>query len=72
MTEQNDPAAARFAAINAVRITGVACVVAGMLLAADRIFAAAPDWVGYVLIANGLVDALVIPAVLARKWRTPK
>lgn len=69
---QRDPAAARFAAINATRIVGVVCVIAGMLVAADRLLAGLPDWIGYVLIANGLVDAFVVPVVLARKWRTPK
>ncbi|WP_404480605.1 hypothetical protein [Novosphingobium sp. BL-52-GroH] len=67
-----DPAAVRFAAINITRIAGVAFVLVGMLMASDRIFAGAPKWIGYLLIANGLVDAFVVPVILARKWRTPK
>lgn len=67
-----DPAAARFAAINFTRILGVAFVLVGMLMASDRIFAGAPDWLAYLCIANGLVDVFVLPVIMARKWRTPK
>ncbi|KPH59592.1 hypothetical protein ACLIMP_13765 [Novosphingobium aerophilum] len=69
MTEQ-DPARARFATIQLVRIFGVACVIAGMAIGAEKL--AAPLWLGYLLIANGLIDVFVIPKVLARKWRSPK
>jgi hypothetical protein len=67
-----DPAAARFAVINLARICGVACVIAGMLVSSNRLFAAAPDWAGYPFIAAGLVGAFVAPVLLARKWRTPE
>jgi len=66
----DDPARNRFFRIQAVRLLGVACVVLGMLIAAGRI--ECPVWLGYLLIANGLVDVLILPAVLARRWRTPK
>ncbi|MFC3213990.1 MULTISPECIES: hypothetical protein [Novosphingobium] len=69
---ERDPAAARFAIINLVRLAGVGFVVLGILVANGRILPDAPDWVAYLLVANGLVDAFVIPAVLVRKWRTPK
>ncbi|WP_232494113.1 hypothetical protein [Novosphingobium kaempferiae] len=68
----HDPAMARFAIINLVRIAGVACIVLGILIATDRILAGLPDWIAYILIANGLVDAFVIPVILVRKWRTPR
>ncbi|MFC0204284.1 hypothetical protein [Novosphingobium soli] len=71
MTDR-DPAVARFATINAVRIAGVAFVIVGMLMASDRLLAGAPAWVAYLLIANGLVDVFVIPPMLVRKWRTPR
>jgi hypothetical protein len=67
-----DPAALRFAIINIVRIAGVAFVVLGLLMTQDRIFPGAPAWVAYLLLANGLIDAFVLPAILIRKWRTPK
>ena len=69
MTEK-DPAAIRFAQIQFIRLLGVAFVVSGMLVAVGR--APLPEWVGYLLIASGLVGVFVLPQVLARKWRTPK
>lgn len=69
---QPDPAATRFAIINITRILGVAFVVVGMLMASGRLFAGAPQWIGYLFIANGLIDVFVLPVFMARKWRTPK
>lgn len=60
---------ARFFAIHAVRLSGVALVVIG-LLAINGKFAIAPA-AGYALLAFGLLDVIVIPQVLARKWRSP-
>lgn len=68
----SDPAAARFAMIQVTRIFGVACVIAGMLMANDRLFAGAPVWIAYLILAIGLVGIFVIPVKMARKWRTPK
>lgn len=65
-----DAARRRFFTIQAVRLAGVAFVVIGMLIVSDRI--AAPAWLGYLLLANGLVDVFIIPVRLARKWRTPQ
>lgn len=69
-----DPARRRFFTIQAVRLAGVAFVVVGMLIASGRIELPEwlPPWLGYLLIANGLVDVFVIPTRLARKWRTPE
>ena len=64
-----DPARGRFFTIQAVRLAGVACVVLGMLIATQRI--AWPVWIGYLLLANGLVDIFIIPIKLVRKWKTP-
>ena len=30
-----------------------------------------PEFIGYLLIAAGAIDALVMPIVLARTWKTP-
>jgi len=65
----DDPARARFAAIQLVRIAGVAGVVLGILAASRRTLL--PPQAGYVLIAAGLVATFVLPAMLIRKWRTP-
>jgi hypothetical protein len=66
----DDPARARFFTIQAVRLTGVACVVLGMLIASQRI--AWSQWLGYLLLVIGLIDVLVVPTLLARRWRTPR
>jgi hypothetical protein len=65
-----DPARNRFFIIHAVRFAGVAQVILGMVAAAGRL--GLPEWAGWVLIANGALDAFVIPQILARRWRTPK
>ena len=72
MTEP-DPAAGRFAVIQLLRLSGVAMVLVGLLIAAGRteLLAGVPDAVGYALIAGGLADFFVVPTLLARRWRTP-
>jgi len=69
-----DPAAARFAIIQIVRLSGVALVLLGLAIQSGRVAALSeiPAMVGYVLIAVGLIDTFVAPAVLARRWRTPR
>ena len=66
---KDDPAKARWAAIQAVRWTGFALFVFGLLIAAGKIDL--PEIVGYVFMGVGLVDALFMPSVLARMWKTP-
>lgn len=65
-----DPARNRFFAIHAVRFAGVAQVIVGMVVVGGRMDW--PEWLGWVLIANGALDAFVIPQFLARRWRSPK
>jgi len=69
-----DPAAARFMIIQIVRLSGVALVLLGLAIQSGRVAAldGIPAVVGYVLIAVGLIDTFVAPAVLARRWRTPR
>jgi hypothetical protein len=64
-----DLAKARFMAIQALRWSGVAFVVVGLLIIYGRM--RVPPPVGYVLFVIGLIDALVLPSVLARRWRSP-
>ena len=59
----------RFVAIAAVRWSGVAIAVLGMLVLAGKL-----DWpavAGYFLIAVGALDALVMPLVLSKAWKSP-
>lgn len=65
----DDQARGRWAVIQAVRIAGVVMTVVGLFIVNGNI--PAPEIAGYVLLAAGLVDVLLVPTLLARKWRTP-
>lgn len=69
-TPAPDPAKKRFFIIQALRWAGVAFVLAGLLIVNRKI--ALPQIVGYLFVVNGLVDAFVLPVILARRWKTPK
>lgn len=60
----------RFVVMNVLRLSGVAFVIAGLLVV-NGVIDIAPA-AGYVFIAVGLVDVFVGPLVLARRWRSPK
>ena len=64
-----DPAKSRYLVIQIVRLTGVALTVLGVAVIAGKI--ALPEVAGYALVIAGVIDALVVPTILARKWRTP-
>jgi hypothetical protein len=68
-----DPAAARFATIQLVRLAGVALFVVGLLIQSGRLAwtAGLPAEVGYALMAFGLFEVFAGPALLARRWRSP-
>lgn len=79
MTDQpnpsgRDPAAARFAVIQAMRASGAALAMGGFAVLSHHFAALAgvPDAVGYVLLGIGLVDFFVVPQVLAKRWRSAK
>ncbi len=65
----NDPAKGRYLVIQIVRFTGVALTVLGVAVIAGKI--EWPEMAGYALVVAGVIDALVVPPILARKWRTP-
>ena len=64
-----DPAKARFFIIQAMRWSGLALVLVGLLVINDRIDL--PSEAGYAIFLVGLVDALIMPSVLARLWKSP-
>jgi hypothetical protein len=63
----------RWMVIQVMRMLGVGLVILGILMVRGAVgFAGEVNaWVGYGLIAIGLLDGFVMPQVLARKWRTP-
>ena len=60
----------RFLILNAVRLGGVIMVLIGIGIAVGEWDI--PRAIAYVLIALGLVEALVIPQVLARMWSSKR
>lgn len=67
---RTDPARGRYFAIQAVRLAGVVQVLLALLVLNDRL-----DWphiAGYLLLLNGLFDALFAPTLMARRWKTPE
>lgn len=65
----DDRAKRRFFIIQALRWSGLALVLVG--LAATRGRMPLPESAGYALVIIGLVDALILPSVLARRWKSP-
>jgi hypothetical protein len=65
----SDPAKARFFVIQAMRWSGLAMVIAGLLILNGKI--ALPIEAGYALTLVGLIDALIMPSVLAKAWKSP-
>lgn len=66
---QKDSARQRFVAIQLIRVTGVAMAVFGLVTIAGR--TSLPLVAGYALFGIGLFDALAMPIILARRWKSP-
>ena len=69
----NDPAKARFLAIVLIRWTGVGLVLLGLLITTGRVILP-PELkqvLGPALVLFGLFDALIMPTLLARRWKSP-
>lgn len=60
----------RFFMLNAVRLSGVALILVGILIVNGAIDL--PKLVGYIFVPIGLAEVFVVPLILARKWRTPQ
>jgi hypothetical protein len=71
-TSGKDPAAARFAVLQLVRLAGALLALAGVLLVSGKVdwLPKLPEAAGYVLIGVGLVDFFAAPMLLARRWKS--
>ncbi len=67
-----DPAAARFAMLQLVRLAGAVLAFVGVLVVAGKVtwLPQLPEGAGYVLIAAGMIDFFVAPKVLAQRWKS--
>ncbi|OYW16652.1 MAG: hypothetical protein B7Z39_00280 [Novosphingobium sp. 12-64-8] len=70
--QEPDPAAARFAVLQLVRLSGALLVLVGVLALSGKVglLAGLPEVVAYVLMAAGLIDYFVLPPLLAKRWRS--
>ncbi len=64
-----DRARGRFFMISAMRLAGVALSCFGIFVIAKRVIEPA-SVIGGALVLAGLIEATVVPVILARKWRT--
>ena len=71
MSEPTDPAKARFFALGLIRLGGVALAFLGVAIIAKRLVEPA-EIIGGILLFIAAIDVLVVPVLLAKKWRTPK
>lgn len=66
--QAEDRAKGRFFTLIAVRLAGVVMALFGLYIIAGKIDL--PMLLGYVLFANGLFDALIVPGLLAKRWKS--
>ena len=70
--EEETRAQYRFLVINLCRITGAVMVVIGLAVIAREAFGL-PKAAGYVLFLFGMLDFLLVPVFLSKRWKsTPK
>ena len=65
-----DPAKARFLMIQLMRLGGLLMVLGAILILADKIPGPVPLGIGLLLF--GLFEFLIMPIMLARRWKTPR
>lgn len=68
MTQPGD-AKTRFFVLSAVRLASVALIAAGMMIVSGKL--AVPRPAGIAFLIFGLLELLLLPPFLVRKWRTP-
>lgn len=66
-----DPARARFFALGLIRLSGVVLAFLGISIIAKR-WVEPAEIIGGVMLFIAAVDVLVVPVLLAKRWRTPK
>lgn len=62
----------RFMILSGVRLLGIPFVVAGLLNMTGQLLPDLAPWLGIALLLNGIVDIMIIPPMLARKWKSPR
>ncbi|WCT71921.1 hypothetical protein PQ455_09665 [Sphingomonas naphthae] len=63
----------RFAIISAMRASGVVLMLFGLWIwVGDLMRAGGVPAVGFPIFALGFAESLIVPQILARRWRTPR
>lgn len=70
MSEDEARARNRFIVIQIVRLTGLGLFLFGLLAIAGRV--ELPAVAGYGLAVVGMVEMLIVPLILSRKWKSPR
>ena len=65
-----DPAKSRFFLLQILRWIGIAMVMIGLAIL-NGALPGLPQAAGYGLLGGGLFDALFLPTLLARRWKSP-
>lgn len=65
-----DLAKRRFMVLSAVRLSGVALALAGLAVIGGKL--ELPMWAGYILFGAGLFEAMILPIVLAKGWKSDR
>ena len=68
--EEETTAQRRFIVLNLVRITGAIMLVIGLAIIGNGLFGL-PEAVGYLLFLIGIADFILVPRLLAKKWKSP-
>lgn len=67
--QASDQAKGRFLVLQMLRLSGIALVVLGLLVVNGNI--ELPAIAGYAFLVIGIADALFVPPLLARIWKSP-
>jgi hypothetical protein len=69
--EEETKAQQRFLVLNLIRISGAVMLVIGLAIIANGLFGL-PVAAGYALLVIGIVDFMLVPLLLAKRWKSPK
>ena len=68
----SDPAAARFAVLQLVRLSGALLALAGVLVISGKAawLPKLPEALGYLLVGAGMIEFFLAPMLLAKRWKS--
>lgn len=70
MTPEDSRARSRFFVIGAVRLAGAITIALAVAISYGRI-EGIPNAVGFVLLAVGIIEMIIVPQALVARWKSP-